>query len=133
MNRQYSSRLFLCIIYRFVFYNFQISSLFTLYFAGGTTPDSTTSDSFSFETLQHSSGTDESTNIKSSVASSDLSPDIETVYQKALQFIELTNELKLAPETLRRQYEHLESLKDQLSTSIDELKKQSDTVLNKEK
>ena len=74
---------------------------------------------------------DEATGAKSNT--SELSPDIETVYQKAVQFIQLTNELKSAPEALKTTCEQLESLKEQLSTSIDELKRQSDTVLNKEK
>ena len=73
------------------------------------------------------------TGAKSNTYTSELSPNIETVYQKAVQFIELTNELKSAPEKLRTQCKHLESLKEQLSTSIDELKRQSDTVLNKDK
>ena len=97
-----------------------------------TTPDSVDSDSFSFESSQHSSNTtDEQAEVKSST--SELSPDVETVYQKAVQFIKLTNELKSAPEELTTKCEHLEALKEQLSTSIDELKRQSDTVLSKEK
>ena len=95
-----------------------------------TTPDSVDSDSFSFESSQHSSNTaEELAEAKSNT--SELSPDVETVYQKAVQFIKLTNELKSAPEALTTKCEYLETLKEQLSTSIDELKRQSDTVLSK--
>ena len=95
------------------------------------TPDSVGSDSFSFESAQQSlQDTEVLTKTESSV--SELSPDIETVYQKAVQFIGITNELKSAPEKLTTKCEHLETLKEQLSSSIDELKRQSDTALSKD-
>ncbi len=66
-----------------------------------------------------------------SAPSGEPAPDVETVYQKAVQFLKITDELKVAPEILEQKYQELAALKDQLSGSIDELKKQSDTVLNK--
>ncbi len=58
----------------------------------------------------------------------DKQSDIETVYQQAAQFIQLTDELRDAPESIKVKYGQLESLRDQLSNMVEELTRQTSSA-----
>ena len=56
-------------------------------------------------------------------------PSLETVYQQALEFIDLTEKLKLAPDRLQKQCDKMQEMGSKLTESIDELKMQAHSVL----
>lgn len=53
------------------------------------------------------------------------SPDVETVYQKAREFIRLMEELKTAPEKMQALYEHLKLQNTNLQESISSLRQKA--------
>ena len=55
-------------------------------------------------------------------------PDVESIYNQALLFINLTEKLKKAPERLQGQYQHLEGLETELNDSIEDLKQKSQVM-----
>jgi len=55
-------------------------------------------------------------------------PDVDQVYTEAKQLIDLTEELKTAPERLSNQCEQLETLAQELTESINALKQQARSV-----
>ena len=74
-------------------------------------------------------------NFDNSVSSNDADPsvkheslDVDSVYSEAMQLIDITDELKSAPEMLSKQCGRLENLRAELKESIDALKKQSCSV-----
>ena len=75
---------------------------------------------------------DEDPSSVSQMSSSNMDedPDVELVYQKAIQFSQLTEQLKTAPESLRNQTEYLERLGEDLVQSIGKLKVQAQKVAN---
>ena len=56
-------------------------------------------------------------------------PDVDTLYQQALRFLEVNEQLNTAPDTLRQQCDKLVSAKKQLSRAIEDLKRQSESVV----
>ncbi len=86
--------------------------------------DSVSSDSSPVDDVQFSPKLQES----GSDGSTQMSPDVETAYQKAMQFVKVTEKLKHAPKSLNVQFEQLEMLREQLSSTIDDLKRQSETT-----
>ena len=55
-------------------------------------------------------------------------PDVNLVYTEAMQLIDLTEQLKSAPEMLSNQCERLEKLAEELTESINALKQQAHSV-----
>ena len=66
--------------------------------------------------------------MKEDLAESD-SRDMETVYRQAVHFLELAENLSGAPQTLKNQCGKLQTLGNELSEAIDNLKQQSSRVL----
>ncbi len=79
-----------------------------------------------------------SENFDNPISSNDVDPsvkretreglDVDSVYNEAMQLIDVTDELKSAPEMMSKQCERLQNLAAELSESIDALKKQARSV-----
>ncbi len=100
--------------------------------AGLDSPGSTVSDNFSFEdsnTKSPNSAGADSPNPTPGGGTSEA--DIDMLYGKAVELMELTEQLKSAPENLKIRTDNLQQLGHELKDSIDELKNQAQTALDK--
>ncbi|XP_013381484.1 uncharacterized protein LOC106152446 [Lingula anatina] len=60
--------------------------------------------------------------------SEDMDTDVSEFYNKVIQFIELSKDLRAAPETLKAYYEELQKMGGRLSEAINELKSQVEST-----
>ena len=87
----------------------------------GTGESHISSDSYSMDDSHISAQSDEA--AEEQVDRVD--PNVDGVYKKTLIFLEETEDLKLAPETLKGQVQELEKMGNELSDSIGQFKEQS--------
>ena len=87
------------------------------------------SDAYSFEDSTSKSPAAETPD--SPMGGTTSGEDINMVYSKAVELLELTDKLKAAPENLKSQCDNLQTLGQELKESIDELKQQAQLALDK--
>ncbi len=67
-------------------------------------------------------------NLSASIAQEDNNADAELMYDRAAEFLSLTEKLKSAPELLQEKYATLHILREEINKSLDRLQEQSQSM-----